>query len=230
MKRLILVLIACLFVGGCAGDVVRSKVEKGIANALPEYLGPAKEYKVRVDGSAQGLVGGKLKRLYIEGTDVQLDPNLIVRYLYVEMDDVKFDTGSRELKSVSGTSFQATVAEAAVNRYLHETRDSNAEMTVSLQPGKINVSLIPRFLGIDVLVAIAGRLVLAGGDKVNFLPDNTAVAHLKMPGFAVNKVMDRVNPVLDMSVMKFPVTLQDIRVKKGAVVIKGRANFDPQKR
>ena len=224
MRRLFALLIV-LLVAGCSGGIIRPRVENGIRDALPDYIGPAKEYRVRCDGESTAMLGGVIKRLHIEGTDVQVDPNLLLSRLIVDMDEVHVNPSSHEIKSVAATSFEAVVTEKAVNHYIQATRESESEMSVGLEPGKVAVKFVPSIGGIDVLIAIAGTLSIAGGDKVNFDADKASVAHLPVPSLVANKVLDRVNPVLDMSAMKFPVSLSSITIRKGAVSIKGSAKF-----
>lgn len=226
MRRLLALLLVAL-VAGCSGGIIRPRVEDGIRDALPDYIGPAKEYSVRCDGNSGAMLGGVIKRLHIEGRDVQVDPNLLISRLIVDMNQVRFDPGSHKMKSVESTAFEAVVTEKTVNRYIAQTRQSESEMSVQLQPGKVQVKFVPNIGGLDVLIAIAGTLSLAGGDKVNFEADKAAVAHLPIPSLVANKALDRVNPVLDMSAMKFPVILSGITINKGSVSIRGAMQFKP---
>lgn len=226
MRRLLALLLVAL-VAGCSGGIIRPRVEDGIRDALPDYIGPAKEYIVRCDGDSTAMLGGKIKRLHIEGRDVQVDPNLLISRLIVDMNLVHFDPGSHKMKSVESTAFEALVTEKTVNSYIAQTRQSESEMSVQLQPGKVQVKFVPNIGGLDVLIAIAGTLSLAGRDKVNFEADKAAVAHLPIPSLVANKVLDRVNPVLDMSAMKFPVILSGITINKGSVSIRGAMQFKP---
>lgn len=215
-----------LTIGGCVSNVVKPRVEKGIREALPQYIGPAKQYTVRADGSSTDMLNGLIAGLHIEGRDVEIHPNLTVSRLIVDMQEVRFDPGSRAVTSVASTKFEATVSEAMVNRYIEETQ-GDSDLTVRLDPGKVLVQFVPRVAGVDVLITVAGKPMIVGGDKINFVADAGSIARLPVPAFAVNKVLDRVNPILDMSVMKFPVQLTDLLVKKGSVVIRGTAVFKP---
>ncbi|HET6455727.1 MAG TPA: DUF2993 domain-containing protein [Armatimonadota bacterium] len=227
MRRVLFALLIVTLVAGCSGGVIRPRVEDGIRDALPNYIGPAKEYKVRCDGDSTKMIGGKIERLYIEGKDVQVDPNLLIGRLIDDMDQVRFHPTSHKMKSVEATSFEAVVSEKAVNRYIEQTRDSESQLGVELQPGKILVKFVPNIGGMDVLIAIAGTLSVAQGGKVNFEADKASVAHLPIPALVANKVLDRVNPVLDMSAMKFPVMLSGISINKGSVSVKGTMEFNP---
>ena len=227
MRKLILAILVAGLIVGCSGGIVRPRVEKGIENALPQYIGPAKEYKVQADGSTTSMMDGLIERLHIEGREVQIDPKLLLSRILVDMSEVRYHPRTRELTSVKSTVFQAAVSESAVNRYIEQAREGEAKLQVRLEPGKIRVEFVPSVVGVDVLISISGRPEIAAGDKVNFVADSGSVAHLPVPSYVVNKVLDRVNPILDMALMKFPVSLKDIVVKKNEVVIKGSADFKP---
>jgi len=227
MRKLALIAIAAVLVAGCSRGLIRPRVEKGIRNALPNYIGPAREYVVRADGSTSAMMKGLIKHLHIEGKGVQLDPALFVSHMSVDMDEVRYDLETRELKSVRSTTFEASLSEAAVNAYIEKMREGDSDLHVKLDSGKVAVEFVPNVAGVNVLVSVTGRPVIAGGDKVNFVADSASVARLPVPAYVVNKVLGRVNPILDMSLMRFPVSLGDIEVKKNAVIVKGRAQFKP---
>lgn len=224
MRRLLALLVIAM-IAGCSGGIIRPTIEDGIRDALPDYIGPAKDYNVHCEGDSTAMLGGVIRRLHIEGKDVQVDPNLLLSRLIVDMDRVHFNPTNHKMKSVEDTSFEAVVTEKAVNHYIEQTRDSESQLGVGLEPGKVLVTFVPSIGGLDILISVAGTLSVVEGDKVNFEADKAAVAHLPIPALVANKVLDRVNPVLDMSEMKFPVTLSSITINKGTVSIKGSAKF-----
>lgn len=226
LKRLFPLTILAALLTGCAGGLVSSRVEKGIRNSLPEYIGPAKRYSVHTDGSEASMLSGKIGRIEIEGEEVQVDPNLVVRRLYVDMREVRCDVDTRALKTVGSTTIQALIAEDAVNRYIERTRE-DLNLTVALEPGKILVKFVPSVAGVGVPISVAGTVAVAGTDKVNFVADSAALGRIPVPAYVVNKVLDRMNPVLDMSQMRFPVILKEIVLRKGAAEVKGSAKFKP---
>lgn len=225
MKRLFLLTTILAVIAGCAGDLIRSKVERGIENSLPEYIGPAVKYSATVSGPSEPMLRGKIKHLHIEGRQVEAAPSLIIDHLIVDMDDVEADTKTRQIRSVARTVFEAQVSEESVNRYIEASRTDTKGLKVALENASVTVTAYPSFLGIDTEFKVVGRPVVAGGGKVNFVADRAALVKIPVPAFIVNKVLERVNPVLDLSEMRFPVVLTSLTVKKGFVVIKGQATF-----
>ena len=228
LRILLPILVLATLVAGCSGGLIRPKVEKGIRNALPNYIGPARQYTVRADGSSTAMLKGFIERLHIEGEEVEISSDLVITRMSVDMDEVRYDTGARELQSVRSTTFQAEMSEDAVNRCVEKANDSDFDLNLRLKPGEIWVDFVPNVVGVNVPVSIAGRPVIVGGNKVNFEADRATLAYVPLPAYLVNKVLDKLNPILDMSTMRFPVTLEVIGVKNGAVVIKGSAQFKPK--
>lgn len=229
MRKLIPLIAVLLLVAGCTDGIVRPKVEGGIRDALTQYIGPAKEYTVHADGSAMSMITGKISRLRIEGTGVQLVPNLLVDHMTIDMERVRFHTDTRELKSVKSTIFEAVIVEDALNRYIRATQGNKSDMAVRLDKSKVSVALSRSIIGIKVPISVTGRPAIRGGAKVDFVADSSSVARLPMPALVVNKVLESVNPVFDMSTMKFPVKLTAVTVNGGSVTIKGSAEIGKKK-
>ena len=226
MRKFIPISILLVLLAGCSGGIVRPRVEKGIKNALPGYIGPAKEYTVRADGSTMDIMNGLIARLRIEGTDVQIDPNLLLSNLWVDMTEVRYNT-SRVVTSVKETKLSATVSEAVVNKYIEQARKGEDNLSVGFEPSKVLVNFVPNVAGVNIAVSVSGAPEIVGGNKINFVADSGSVAHLPVPDYLVNKALDRMNPILDMSVLKFPVSLKKITIMKNAVFVEGSAEFKP---
>lgn len=228
MKKLFPLAIVAILIGGCAGSIIRPRVEDAIRDSLPEYIGPAKNYSVHTSGSATEMLSGKLDSLKIEGDEVQVDPNLTITKLCVQLNDVRVDTDTRAIKSIGSTAIKASISESSVNRYIKETRgDSN--LTVKLEDGKIRVQFAPSVAGVGIPLSVTGKLLIAGEDKINFQADAGAVGRLPIPAAVINKGLERMNPVIDLSTMKFPVSLKEISIRKGAADVTGSAKFMPTK-
>lgn len=225
-KFIMMSLIAALIAGCGGGGLIRPRVEKGIKNALPQYIGPAKEYTVRADGSTTDMLNGLIGQLHIEGTDVQIDPNLLLSNLWVDMIEVRYNT-SREVTSVKETKLGATVSESVVNKYIELSRKGEDNLSVEFEPGKVLVKFVPNVAGVNIAVTVSGKPEIVGGNKVNFVADSGSVARVPMPAYLVNKILDRMNPILDMSVLKFPVSLSKITINAKSVLVEGSAEFKP---
>jgi len=227
LKKLFLLTLAAMLTAGCSRGIIRPKVEKGIRNALPGYIGPAKEYSVRAMGPSIRMLRGRINSLHIEGTDVLIAPNLTVCHLSVEMEEVQADTSSRKLKSVRQTTFEAQVEEGAVNYYLNASSPDGDDIGIELEPGKLTVVARPAFHGVGAEIRISGKPHIRNGTEVHFVADSGSLARISVPAWIVNKLLEKVNPVLDLAEMQFPVSLTAVTIRKDRVVITGRADFKP---
>ncbi len=224
-KFIPLALISSILLTGCAGGFIRGKVESAIRDALPTYIGPARQYTVRVDGSSNKMLHGKIKHIHIEGTDVQVDPNITVSHAIVDMDDVKYNMKAHELKQVRNAVFQAQVTESNINNYLKKAQLNGMSPKVSLQPDQITAEIEASFAGISVPVHVTGRPVIVDGNKIDFSADNVSVAHLPIPMSVVNGILAKINPIYDFSTLRLPVTLEKVDVEQGSFTLNGHALF-----
>ncbi len=173
------------------------------------------------------MLRGHIDRLHIEGRNVQIAPNLMVSHLNVDMEEVRVDPSSRKLKSVRQTVFETQVREEAVNRYMNASRQGNSDVRIDLEPGQLTVVARPTFHGVGTEVRISGTPQIRKGTEVHFVTDSASVARIPVPAWIINKLLEDVNPVLDLAEMQFPVSLTAVSVKKDVVVMTGRAEFKP---
>ncbi|MFA6666590.1 MAG: DUF2993 domain-containing protein [Armatimonadota bacterium] len=242
MKKIFAASTLLFFLAGCSGGYIRSKVETAIREALPNYIGPAKEYKVSVSGSSSAMMSGKVEGVHVLGTDVKVNitrpaPNggqlekafLDVQEMSIDMQDIFYDMKSRTLASVANADIKARVTEESINRYVRETVSNGRNYTISLLPGKIEAELTASALGFSIPVRLSGRLMIANGGRVNFEPDSASMAQIPIPKSAVNVLISRINPVLDLSTFTFPVTLEKINVTQGAMELVGHGSYTAPK-
>lgn len=229
MRKVGLLLVLSFLLTGCVGGIIRSKIAEGIEESLPQYIGPAKKYTVKASGPSEPMLRGKFEHLHIEGVEVQISQNLTVDRLEVDMDKVEADPNTRQIRSVASTVFKAEVSEKYINTYICAARPDIEGLTLDLKEGKLTVTARPSVLGIGVEFKVTGKPIIAGKDKINFVADSASLAKLPIPALVVNKVLDRMNPVLDLGEMQFPVALTNIAIKKDVVVINGKAEFKTAK-
>ena len=215
--------LLAVFLTGCTGGFIKSQAESGIRQASPKFIGPAKSYTVAVDGSGTGI-GGHIRHLHIEGNDVQIDPNLTISDLTIDMDDVNYNS-RRELTQVGSTIFKSTVTESVVNHYTEQGKAREYKAKAKLCDGLVRVDCVASILGVGIPVSVTGKPVVVQGNKVNFVADSLSAAHLAIPAAVANKILEKMNPILDMSTMKFPVTIRTITVRPGFIDVLGTASI-----
>lgn len=203
---------------GCTDGVVSGAIEKKIEERLPQQIGPAKSYSVKVAGSTGRMVRGQLRQVDVHGEDVQLAPNLVVSVLDIRMKDVVADSKGTALKSVGEVTFSADVSENALNSYLSKTRKDG--LKVRCENAALTVWAVHKVLGLDVNVKLTGQLV-PKQSLVDYKVDKLQVVGLNAPSIAARVVEDHINPVIDLKKMRIAPDIQSVRVMPGIVRISG---------
>jgi hypothetical protein len=158
-------IMLALSVAGCVGDIIDSKVEKKIAESLPDLVGPAKSYDVEVHGSKGKMIKGQIEELIVHGEEVWLTPDLCIDALNVRMKDVVADRKKSELKSVGETTFEATLSEKSLNGYIDKIRTDSPKIKIKLLKGKMMVHGRPKAWIVSANVDVTGSLE-PKGDKL----------------------------------------------------------------
>jgi hypothetical protein len=226
VKKTLLYAIIVILITGCSTNLIRSKIEEGIAKALPNYIGPAKDYKVRANGSTKSMINGFIEHLHIEGKEVEIEPGFVVSKMTVDMDEVSYEPTTRKLTAVKNTVFEAIVSEASLNNLI-EKDHPNSDLKIELYQNKVVAKLSPSLLGVDIPISVTGRLEVVEYNKINFVADKASVVRLPVPAFAVNKVLSQMNPVFDLQNLRFPVKLRGLTIGNGWISIKGTAQVKP---
>jgi len=223
---LAIVLPACLALAGCGvGQSVQTIVAHKIADALPQALGPASHYYVRVSGNALGLARGRAHGVFIYGQDVQLTPAVTLDTLTLNARDIVFDAKSRQVQSIGSASFAASLGQAHLTEYLLQARPN---LTVTLGASDLQATLPVSVGPLQTTVSVRGTLVptAPGASTLNFVADRARLGVLPVPAFAVNAALEAVNPILDLSRVKVPVGVQSADVEGGMLTIRGTARLD----
>jgi len=211
---------------GC-GRVVGGKAEDAIKPLLPQYIGPADDYQVRVSGGTGAMLRGRLGRVQVEGKNVRLTPEFTVSALSLDLRDVSVDRGQGRLQNVASSTFSARIAEPDLNRYLGNRRPGIRDLSVRAGgDGRLSVRARPELLGYPTLpVEVRGTLAPrpdSGGQKLDFVPDGARVSILPIPNFVVEHLVSRLNPVVDLSDgLAVPISVQSTRVQAGSLTLTG---------
>ncbi|MBC8137998.1 MAG: DUF2993 domain-containing protein [Fibrella sp.] len=218
-----------IFLTGC-NRPVETRAEHAITDVLPRYLGPAEKYTARVSGRPDAIYRGRLRSVHIEGTNVQMLPNLLVSRLVMDVKDVSVDRGNNTLQNVGETRFSARLTEAAINGYVRRRETAPPDLAISLgADGKATVTTRPELLGFSTIpVSLRGTVRLQGdGKHLEFQPDKASVdvgigtITSALPGFVADHIASQVNPVADLSTAPFPIIAESVTVEQGAATIMG---------
>lgn len=229
VRRLFIALATMIFLSGCSRAINRS-AERKIRDALPSYIGPAKEWRAHVDNPADRTLRGRLTRVTIDGTDVRFRETVSMANLHIEMRDVEVDDEKQRLKKVGATEFTAIITEQALNAYLREFPPAEEEPVrvkhVALRDGKMYVEATRWLLGRAWPYTMTVEPRLSSSSHLDFAPERMAVMGLRvpLPSSALQWFAKRLSQGFDFSTLPFPVAISSFKVEPGLIVISGTAD------
>ena len=82
----------------------------------------------------------------------------------------------------------------------------------------------PEFAGVSLPVPLVVRGTLTprpGGAQLDFTPSRAQVSVVPIPGGLVRFAAERLNPLVDLGVLKIPVRVEATEVRDGALFLRG---------
>ena len=215
-----------MLAGGCGHPVQETAAHK-IADVLPSVLGPAAHYDVQVDGDPFALTRGRARAVHIQGQEVQLSPLLTLDTLNADATDVSFDTQTRRLSHVGTTAFTASLGQANLDHYLAQSKPLLPGLVVTLLPQAVEARVPVTLLGLHTIAALSGALRPDADNpsQLDFVTNGAQIGDIPLPPSLVNLAIASVNPVVDLSGLKAPLTVTDARVTDSHIILSGTAGL-----
>jgi hypothetical protein len=223
--RTLAALASVLLLSGCARPINRH-AERLIREQLDGYIGPAAAWTVRVDGAPLNTLRGSLSQVAIHGTSVALRGAIELADLEVTLSRLQIDIGRRQVRSIGGAGFSATIAEAAINRYLKQDAGAAPDYRVRvlrLRQGKLILYGQKRWLGRWWNFSVSAVPHLVSPTRLAYDPDKMTVIGMRLPipRAILRRFARRLSSGLDFSALPFPVRITDVSVDEASVSITG---------
>ena len=211
---------------GCGHPVQETAAHK-IADRLPSVLGPAAHYDVQVDGDPFALARGRARAVHVQGVGVQISPTLTLDTLNADVRDVSFDTKTRRLSHLGETTFTASLGQDNLSRYLAQFKPRLPGLIVTLLPDSVEAQIPVSALGLHTTAALSGsfRPDSADPSRLDFAADGAQIGPVPLPASLVNLALDSVNPLVDLSDLRVPLTVTDAKVQNRRLVLSGTADL-----
>jgi hypothetical protein len=216
-----------LSLGGCGRANPFRAVERSIQAELPRLIGPADRYQVTVSRSGGNLIAGRIPWIDIRGSNVRAIEGLNLDELEVRLEGVRFDRGDRSVREIEQSRFAARIGAPSVTQYVRRRSPNLRDVQVRFAQGAVQVRVSPALLGLGVPVEVNGRPKLRGASAIDFDVSRVAVLRLGLPEFAVSRIEERINPLVDLAGLPFPLQLRDVRIEGDRVVVVGAASLTP---
>ncbi len=212
-----------LVAGGCADGFARGRAEKEILQMLPEVIGPAEQYRVKVDGSASGMLKGELKAVHIAGTDVRPEGFPRLARLEASARDVRVDTRTYRILSAAQASWKGWLDEEELTGLLKDRVPLLQDLSVRVTPDYVEASGRAAYgrIGADGSVrAVPG---VRNGREIWMLPRRVSALGVgaPVPDWAGQRIASIVNPVYVIPDNGLPLTVQRIATEQGLLRLEG---------
>jgi len=220
-------LLVSSLVAGCDGLSPQRTVERKIAGVLPRWIGPAAHYDVKVDGDAFAIGRGRVRRVQIDGKDVQLSSTVSMDRINIDAHDVSFDRKARVIHEVRDVAFEGEVTQGNIDAYLAKARPNLTGASVLLRRDDVQASMPITVAGYTTTVSVSGTLHPSkdSARKLDFVANGGSVGMVPVPARLVNVAVDELNPVLDLTGSRFPVDINSVVVHKGTTLVRGTATI-----
>ncbi|MCX6382706.1 MAG: DUF2993 domain-containing protein [Armatimonadetes bacterium] len=225
----LLLLVLGILLSGCTRPINRT-AESRIRQALPEVLGPAKSYTVRVDSAWERTLQGKLARVSIEGGDVRFRNGLILDHLSLTLKGVEVDTDSHKLRKIRETDFTLTIGEKNLNEFIvDEVIDGESLRKIRLQLLENTVLIRGErvVLGVGIPFEISGSLLIKGPAIIELDTARLRVVGIPFTGRVLQFLKRRIENAVDLSQLSFPMVVNEVSVVQGRLMLTGKANPMP---
>lgn len=167
------------------------------------------------------------KRVTISGQSVEIK-GLVISKLFIDVEDAIIDRVStvekERLRLVKNGSVRMAmeISENAFNSFVWEkvkNRDIISEPKVELSDGEFCLSGRSKWWIIRSSFRLAGHFEVSEENLVLFVPHKLKLSGMSAPGFLRKKLMEKINPVLDMGKFPFEIKLKTISIGENMMII-----------
>ena len=225
-RKLLVLFFLSLIIGiaGC-GNPVRHRVERSIAQSLPEIIGQAQSYSVKADGSISGMMNGKLRSLDIIGLGVQLKSGVTVSCLNVKITDISFDPDTKKIRSVGATEYSASLTDAELTRYLICKYPDIPSLSVNMNGSLINISAKPGVSVLRVPINANAGLIIKNEHILALDLKKLKVAGINAPGFAVDYLESKLDVIFDANDLGFDAKIKTVIIGPNTLTLDGNLDL-----
>lgn len=223
MLTVVLLLLALGWITGCGGGLTTSRVAREVTDRAPQFIGPADSYQADVRDVRPGLIG----LVRVTGVGVHPLPGLLIDPLTLTLQDVRYQVSPFRVQEVGQATFDARVSEAAINEYLRlQNRTSSGllkNVRIQLLPGGVRALAAVSVMNVDIPIETAGRISATDGVRLNYAVDQLIVGGLGVPAGITNILTALINPVYDLSSLRFTPRITRLIPMAGTLEISGSA-------
>ncbi len=211
--------------------VVNRTAERRIREALPDAIGPARDYRVHVASAPLRSIEGKFANITVDGDDVRFPNGLIMDSLHIDLKDVNVDSRHRVVRHVGEARFIMTVSDRSLDQFLAgESPAGESIRKTRLYFSDNNMVTVTgervTLLNVGVPFRLTGPIRAASATRVEIDPRRLEVAGIPFTGAILRFFKSRIESSVDLRQFPVPVQLSSVRTERGRMVLAGSIDAD----
>ncbi len=219
-----LLLLCCGLLPGCSSHQVKLAADEVVARA-PDLVAPAERYQAEISG----LTAARVETLCITGTGVRPDPNLVLDPLTLILHGVDYQLKPFQITNVADATFKGRASQSAVNHFVrqqHTVTTSNIQnIQVAFEQNLVKVTAVFPVYGVDIPIAATGAVRVDEGIRLNAELKTFSILTVGVPKNISSLLMARINPLVDLSGLRFKPRLDKVTIEPGGLVFSGKATL-----
>jgi len=171
-------------------------------------------------------LGGRFSRITITVTNAVIE-GMCVREAFFDFKEpvvdlkILWSEEKLRLQSSGEIGMNLVVYEDDINTFLREkaAKLKVQKPEISLRKGNIYLKGSARWWIIQSSFWAKGTFFIQDGKKIFFNPKKLEISKVKMPSIVIKKLVQKINPVLDLSKLPFDVILKTIKLENSKMTI-----------
>lgn len=227
-KTLLIILFIFIFAVPCTVRCMAAKLsplEKELEKRLPDIVGPAKKYTVKIMNTGiLDLLSGDIKDMYLISEEVQPKNVPLLELVKVHLHNITFDID--KIEKIEKAGFIINLGQDSINKYLPEKIKEYPDIKMELTENLITINTNTKVWMFDLPVKVTGILEVENQKKVNFKCSKIKVGGVNLPDFVEKQLESKINPLVDLTEMKIITNILNIKLLDKKLQIEGNARTD----
>ena len=203
-----------LIAAGC-GRTINRTAERRIREALPNAIGPARQYRVHIDNAPLRTLGGQLSNVAIDGDDVRFPTGLILDNLHIDLKNVDVDTSKGRVRHIGDAQFVITISEQSLDEFIAgETPPGESIRKVRLSLGDNNNVTVTgervTLLNLAAPFQLSGPVRVASPTRIEINPRRLYLVGIPIGGPILTFFKSRIESAVDLKQLPVPVQLSEV--------------------
>lgn len=186
-------------------------VAQGIERELPQYVGPADSYDVKIQGLK--INAGSAESVVAVGERVRPEGAPVIERLALDLQNVVYDRKAERLSEIGGVHLTAVIRTDDLADFLETYRNVQEAEVMLKSPDEATIRVRPQLGSLAVprgiTVNVTGQLV-AEGTQLRFNVSDVSAGGFDLSAIAANRLSDLINPLADLKNLPVKVEITSV--------------------